>query len=101
MPKFSVEVPHELSRDVAVERLRGFANSVKKDIPGQVSEVNESWDEQGNLSFSFVAMGFSIAGNVVTSASAVAVQGTMPFIALPFRGAIETQIADKIKEAIG
>lgn len=101
MPKFSVSVPHALEREEAVVRLKDFSNKVLEDSPVDVTEVEEAWDDSGNLAFSFKAMGMKIAGKVITSGEQVAVDGDIPFAAIAFRGAIETQIEAKIREAIG
>ena len=45
-------------------------------------------------------MGFKISGTLVTCEQKVTVAGDLPFAALPFRGAIESQIENKVKEAI-
>ncbi|MFT5301495.1 MAG: hypothetical protein ACI87E_004737 [Mariniblastus sp.] len=100
MAKFNVVVDHGTQREVVVTRLRGFSDRVKEDAPVEVTDVEEIWDDTGNLSFSFKAMGFKISGSVVTCELLVTVKGQLPFAALPFRGAIESQIADKIREAI-
>ena len=100
MPKFNVSVPHSLERDEAVSRLQGFSQKVREDTPVELTDVQESWDDNGNLLFSFKAMGMKISGSVVTSPSDVTVNGDLPFAAAIFRGAIETQIKDKIVEAM-
>ena len=100
MPKFNVSVPHQLARTEAVDRLKGFSEKVKDGTPVELTDIEESWDSDGNLQFSFKAMGMKISGAVVTSDSTVDVAGDLPFAAAMFRGAIETQIKDKICEAI-
>jgi len=45
-------------------------------------------------------MGFKISGSMVTCEQKVTVAGDLPFAALPFRGVIETQIAEKVREAV-
>ena len=100
MPKFNVSVPHSLERDEAVSRLKGFSEKVREDTPVELTEVYESWDEDGNLQFSFKAMGMKISGSVITSTVEVTVFGDLPFAAVMFRGAIETQIKVKIVEAM-
>ncbi len=101
MAKFNVVVDHSIERDEAVSRLRGFSNRMREDVPVEVTELVETWDESGNLSFAFKALGFTISGSVVTCHESVTIVGNLPFAALPFRGAIENQIAEKIREAIG
>ena len=100
MAKFNVVVDHEIERDEAVSRLKVFSDMIREKMPVEVSDVEETWDDTGNLIFSFKAMGFRIAGKMVTCTQQVTIIGDIPFAALPFRGAIESQIADKVREAI-
>jgi len=100
MAKFNVVVDHETQREDAVVRLKSFSELVKKEAPVELSDVQEKWDDSGNLEFSFKAMGFKISGTLVTCEQKVTVAGDLPFAALPFRGAIESQIENKVKEAI-
>ena len=100
MAKFNVAVEHGKTRDEVVEKLRGFADLIKEKMPAQVSEVSEDWDDDGNLLFAFKASGFNISGKMVTNDNQVTVSGDLPFAALPFRGMLETTVAEKIREAI-
>ena len=100
MPSFNVNVPHSLERDDVVSRLQGFSDEVRANSPVELSEVNESWDDSGNLEFSFKAMGMEISGTLMATASEVTIKGNLPFAAMPFRGAIESQIESKIKDVI-
>ena len=100
MPKFNVNVPHEIERDEAIEKLKSFMVDAKQNAPVELKDVEETWDEKGNLAFAFSAMGFRIAGQMVTEGKEIAVSGELPFAAMPFRGALETQLATKIREAI-
>ena len=100
MAKFNVVVDHKTEREEAIGRLKTFSDRIRDESPVEVSEVEENWDESGNLLFSFKAMGFTISGSLVTCEQKVTVAGNLPFAALPFRGAIESQIAEKVKEAV-
>ncbi|QEG20640.1 polyhydroxyalkanoic acid system family protein [Mariniblastus fucicola] len=100
MPKFKVNVPHENDRTEVIQKLRTFMDSARQDSPVELTDVEEDWDDNGNLAFAFSAMGFRIAGQLVTETTLVLVSGELPFAALPFRGALETQLASKIREAI-
>ena len=100
MPKFNVSVPHSLARDEAVNRLKGFSDKVRSDASVELTDVEEQWDDAGNLQFAFKAMGMKISGSLVTTQSDVTVDGELPFAATMFRGAIENQIKDKIAEAV-
>ncbi|MBX3416845.1 MAG: polyhydroxyalkanoic acid system family protein [Pirellulaceae bacterium] len=100
MPNFSVQVPHDEEPAIVAERLREFSQKVRSMTTITVTEIVEVWDEHGNLDFSFKAMGFSISGRMESRVAVVHVQGSLPFAALPFRGAIEREVAAKIREAI-
>ena len=100
MPKFNVIVSHSLRREIVVIRLRGFSEQARVNSPVELSEIRENWDEAGNLEFSFIAMGMQISGSLVTSECDVTVYGSLPFAAMPFRGAIETEIESRIKDVI-
>ena len=100
MPSFNVSVPHRLQRDILVARLQGFSEEVRASSPVELTNVQENWDDTGNLKFSFSAMGLDISGSLLTSDSEVTVSGKLPFAAMPFRGAIESQIKAKIEDAI-
>ena len=100
MPKFNVNVPHDIDRNEAISKLKTFMEAARKDSPVELSDIKEVWDEGGNLDFAFSAMGFRIAGQMVTESQQVSINGDLPFAALPFRGALENQLATKIREAI-
>ncbi len=100
MPNFAVVVDHESERPEVVSRLRDFSQKMLADLPVQLTELHEQWDEEGNLEFAFKAMGFKISGTVVTCEQSITVAGKLPFAAVPFRGAIENQLAESIRQAI-
>ncbi len=100
MPSFNILVPHQTDRQTAIQRLRRFADIVRTQMVGQVSDVQEQWSEDGTLDFSFAAMGMKITGAMNTDDQNVALKGTLPFAALPFRGMIEKTIQEKIQEAL-
>ena len=100
MPKFNVSVDHETPRPDAIAKLKDFSEKVRDGSPVELSDVTESWDDEGNLEFAFKAMGMTISGSVVTSDSQVVVAGKLPFAALPFRGQIEQQIKKQVQDAL-
>jgi hypothetical protein len=100
MAKFNIKVQHQLEREVVVNKLRNFSDEMRDRMMVQLSEISEVWDDEGNLDFSFKAMGFKVSGQMVTCEKQVTVFGELPFAALPFRGAIESQVEQKIREVI-
>ncbi|MEM9940751.1 MAG: polyhydroxyalkanoic acid system family protein [Planctomycetota bacterium] len=100
MAKFKVNVDHSLDKQEAIKRLRSFSTKVREDLPIELTEIQEAWDPAGNLDFSFKAQGLKISGKMQTSETDVVVDGEIPFAALVFRGAIENQISEKVREAL-
>jgi hypothetical protein len=99
MPKFSVTVPHQLTREQAVERLSHFTERVKKDFGDQVSDLEQSWE--GNvLHFRFKTFGFTIKGDLVADAPEVKMNGEIPFAAMMFKGKIEQSIHDELAKLL-
>ena len=66
MASFKVQVPHQLSREDAAARLKEHSERARADMPREISELVEEWDDQGNLEFSFSAMGFAVKGAMVS-----------------------------------
>ncbi|MEL7496221.1 MAG: hypothetical protein AAFN77_01335 [Planctomycetota bacterium] len=100
MPKFKVAVDHGIDREIAIQRLRSFSTKVREDAPVEIAEVYEEWDEEGNLQFAFAAMGLKVSGKMVTCQVKVTINGQIPFAAIPFRGQLEKQLAEKVREAL-
>lgn len=100
MPNFQVEVSHQMDRDVVAEKLRRYSEDAKAQMPAEISNLQEDWDEEGNLTFSFTALGFKVSGQMISHAEIVVVSGKLPFAALPFRGMIEKQLVERIQSAL-
>ena len=99
MPSFSTEVSHGLGKETAVERLKGFLDRVRERYQNQVSDLEESW-EQDVLNFAFKTYGFNIAGNVAVEEDKVCLDGNLPFAAVAFKGKIEQSIQDELSKAL-
>ena len=100
MASFNIQHPHQQSREAAAEKLKQFAEVVLGDLPAGVTDVNEQWQDDGSLEFGFKAMGMKLSGRMTVGDDEVLVDGKMPFAALPFRGAIESQIREQLEKAL-
>ena len=101
MASFQARYEHQQTREAVSHKLRSFSEIISKDLPTGVSDVSESWNSDGSLNFQFKAMGMALAGKMTVGEDHVLVEGTMPFAALPFRGAIESQIREQLETALG
>lgn len=99
MPKMSVVVPHQLTQDEAMGRIRRLLGEVKTDYGDKVTDLKESWS--GNRGeFGFKAMGFAVSGTLDVKPGEVALNGNLPFAALPFKSKIETTIRDRATQLL-
>ena len=99
MPAIKISIPHKLGTEEAQQRIAGLVTETKEQFGHTVSDAKESWaDNRGT--FSFRAMGFSIAGNVLVEPSAVHVEINLPFAALLFKSRVEEEISTRAKELL-
>ncbi len=95
MPRFSVQVDHQLDQSEAVSRLQTLLEKIKTRYQDQLSGIEESW--AGNiLDFKFSSYGFKIKGVLTASGSDVKIDGDLPFAAMMFKGRIEQTIRDEL-----
>ena len=94
-------MPHEHGRSEAIEKLKSFSDTMRENMPDGVSNVEETWDDNGNLSFKVQGMGMEIAGTLEPRETEVQLTGNLPFAALPFRGLIEAQLKTGLEDALG
>lgn len=95
MPKFSVEVPHTLSKADAHDRLRGFSEKVRQHYAELVKDVEQEW-EGDTLHFSFKSVGSTVTGDAKVDENAVNVDGEIPFTMMMFKSKIESVIREEI-----
>jgi hypothetical protein len=94
VPKMSVVVPHRLTEDEALARVKGLLGQLKAEHQREISDLRETWtDHRGE--FAAKAMGFNVSGSVEVRPGEVRVEGDLPFAALPFKGRIEEMIRQR------
>ncbi len=89
-------VPHNLTQEDAASRIKNLISSLQAQYGSQISDLNESWTgTTGN--FSFKMMGLQVSGWLDIAASAVTMEGELPFAAIPFKGQIENTIRQQLE----
>ena len=99
MPKFSTETPHALGLPEATERLKGLLEKIRQRYQDQVSDMEESWQDD-KLTFSFKTYGFKIQGILTVLADSVKLDGELPFAAMMFKGKIEQSIHGELEKVL-
>ncbi len=99
MPGFSTEVPHQLGKDAATEKLKGFLEVVKERYRKEINEINGHWE--GNvLTYDLTTFGIKVDGTLVVEEDAVQMQGNLPFAAMMFKGKIVNSIRDALQKVL-
>lgn len=99
MAGFNIDVPHQLGQEEGTNRLKGFFGKVREKYQGQVTDLEESWDDN-TLTFSFKTYGFAIKGKGTVLAESIKLEGDLPFAAIAFKGKIEQSIHDELVKAM-
>ena len=99
MTRLQMSVPHTLSQQEAIDRIKALLQNVKIEHSDKVSDLREEWTGNvGQLSGS--AMGFSVSGTVVVTPTHVEISGNLPFAASFFKSKIESTIRDRATELL-
>lgn len=99
MPEFSTSVVHELGTEAATEKLKSFLDQVREAYGKQLSRLEGSW-EGAVLTFSMTTFGLDIDGTLTVTDTEASVKGSLPFMALAFRGRVENSIRDNLQNAL-
>jgi putative polyhydroxyalkanoate system protein len=99
VPKLSFSVPHSKGKDEVRSRLEAFADRVRAKYEGQVKDVKQSWDGD-TLSFGFRTLGNNIEGRLTVEDDRLAVDGSLPFAAMMFKGKIESTIREELERLL-
>jgi hypothetical protein len=94
MSSLSLNIPHNLSKEEALDRIKKLLGNVKKEQADQISNVKEEWKGDTGT-FNFTIKGFDLSGNIRVNASSVDINGNVPFAISLFKGKIKSIIHEK------
>jgi hypothetical protein len=99
MPKLTMEVPHKLGREEAVRRLKEKFNFARETFKGQVSDVEEQWQDD-TLSFGLSAMGMKVSGTLAVEDALVRLAAELPWAAMMVKGMIEQRARTELEQVL-
>ena len=99
MPKMSIVVPHQLSQDEAMARIKNLLGEVKADYGDKVTDLRESWSGHRG-EFAFKAMGFAVSGSLDVKPGEISLNGSLPLAATPFKSKIESTIRTRATQLL-
>jgi hypothetical protein len=99
MGSLNIDIPHQLPKQEAVERIKKLLGRLKTEQKDQIKNVKEEWHGDKG-SFEFTSMGFDISGLISVNENNVNVNGNLPFALSLFKGKISNVITQKAKELL-
>jgi len=97
--EFLVEVPHQLSREEALSRIKSLISDLKSQYGNQVSNVNEKWTDN-RCDFSMKLKMFKISGSILVDDSRAQIRGRMPPGTGRFEGKAKGLIEERAKKLL-
>ncbi len=94
MAKLDIEIPHQLPRQEALDRIQGMLRKLQEEQKDTVRNVSEKW-EGNEGEFSFSAKGFDLSGKIRVEENSVNINGELPFALSFFKSQISRVIQDK------
>ena len=99
MPNIKISAPHQLGQDEAQSRITRLISDSRAKFGDKVTDLKEAWN--GNIdTFSFRAMGLDIDGHLEVKQTEVLIDINFPWMAMPFKSQIETEILKRAKELL-
>src|SRR5262245_38234975 len=99
MSTLKLNIPHNLTEEDALARIKNLLVNLKEEQKDNISNVKEHWEgNRGN--FSFRARGFDLSGNILVNSSGVEINSDLPWAVSFFKGTISDMINKKAKELL-
>jgi len=99
MSSINLNIPHNLSQEEALSRIKGMLTKVKEEHSDKINDVKEEWDNSSGQ-FQFNIQGFDLSGLIKVNPSNVEITGKLPFALSFFKGRIAQLISDKAREIL-
>lgn len=97
--EFVVSVPHQLSKEEALNRIKSLVQQLKAQYGNQVSNVSEKWDDD-RCDFSLKMKMFKLTGSILVDDSSAEIRGTMPTGTGRFEGKAKALIEEQAKKLL-
>ncbi|MES2331775.1 MAG: polyhydroxyalkanoic acid system family protein [Bacteroidota bacterium] len=99
MAHFDMSIPHQLSKEDALIRIKNLLSETKKQHGDKISNLQEEWRDNIGA-FSFTVMGFDVSGILTVNEDTIGLDADLPFAASLFKGKIRDIISEKAGELL-
>ncbi len=96
MASLKMNIPHHLSQQEALSRIKGMLGKVKEEQKEKISNLQEDWTNETGK-FKFTTQGFDLAGMIQVTANSIDIDATIPFAVSLFKGKIKDLIEKNAK----
>ena len=90
----TIDVPHQLGRAAAIERLRSRIGELAGHIPGGMATVNSSWPSDNVMALEVTTMGQTISARLEVEDTRVRVELVLPMMLSFFSGMISAAVRE-------
>ena len=99
MPSIKVSVPHKLTTDEALSRVKKAADSIVASQGHRASKLEGHWEGKTG-SYHVVAFGIAASFRLAANSDDVTVTAGLPFFAVPFFGYIKSELKNRLKKIL-
>ena len=99
MSSLKMHIPHRLSQEEALGRIKSLLHKLKHDQKDKISNVKEEWSHDTGH-FHFTAMGFDLSGVIKVHNGTVDISAKVPMAVYFFRNKIKHIIEEKAHEIL-
>lgn len=97
MPTLKMSIPHRLTEEEAIRRVKDLMDRLRTNHRDQLSGVNVDWSGKTG-SLQFVAKGFHIAGTIQVLPSSIDIEAKVPLIVSLYQQKIKDLIEKEAEQ---
>ena len=92
-------VPHSLSQEAALLRIKELISKSRTEYGNQVSDVKEDWKGTTGT-FSLTVRGYALAGTITVLPSTIEMEGEVPWALTFMKGTIEKTLKSRAEKLL-
>jgi Putative polyhydroxyalkanoic acid system protein (PHA_gran_rgn) len=99
MSSIKLHIPHKLTEEEALGRIKTLLHKLKHEQKNKISNVKEEWSHNTGH-FHFTAQGFDLSGVIKVHAANIDIHAKLPFAVSIFKSRIKAVILEKAHEVL-
>lgn len=99
MPNITMVVPHQLTQEEALTRIKEMIARIIAENPDKINDLYEQWNGYSG-EFSFIAQSFLFSGKIMVEPTQVNLEAELPLMAMLFKAKIEEMIRQEAEKLL-